>query len=91
MSETHKRNNIQPAHYHSGSGDPRFDLIESWFQTLPWEQFRGVMKANIIKYVTRYDMKNGDEDLFKATEYVERLLSYEVRHMEEVRTAAEGH
>lgn len=32
------------------------------------------MQGNVIKYVTRYKEKNGKEDLFKAMEYIERMI-----------------
>jgi|TARA_R110001583_G_scaffold54212_1_gene166308 hypothetical protein len=32
------------------------------------------MQGNIIKYVTRYKMKNGLEDLKKAEWYLQRLI-----------------
>lgn len=32
------------------------------------------MQGNVIKYVTRYKEKNGKEDLFKAMEYIERII-----------------
>ena len=34
---------------------------------------RGFYKGNVIKYVTRYQNKNGKEDLEKAQTYLERL------------------
>ena len=41
-------------------------------------EFRGAMKANIIKYLWRYEHKNGLEDLKKARFYLERMIaSYE--------------
>lgn len=32
------------------------------------------MQGNVIKYVTRYKEKNGKEDLYKAIEYIERII-----------------
>ena len=32
------------------------------------------MQGNVIKYVTRYKEKNGKEDLFKAMEYIDRII-----------------
>jgi hypothetical protein len=34
----------------------------------------GYLEGNIIKYVTRYKLKNGKEDLLKAKAYLERLI-----------------
>ena len=32
------------------------------------------LEGNVVKYVTRYRMKNGLEDLLKAQWYLERLI-----------------
>lgn len=32
------------------------------------------MQGNVIKYVTRYKEKNGKEDLYKAIEYIKRII-----------------
>lgn len=34
----------------------------------------GFLEGNVIKYVTRYQLKNGLEDLLKARQYLERLI-----------------
>ena len=34
----------------------------------------GYLEGNIIKYVTRYKEKNGIEDLYKAKQYLDRLI-----------------
>ena len=36
--------------------------------------FRGFLKGNVMKYVFRYEQKNGVEDLQKARWYLERLI-----------------
>lgn len=33
------------------------------------------MQGNVIKYVTRYKEKNGKEDLLKAKEYIDRMIT----------------
>ena len=70
---------IEPDYYDNGTDGT--DLIEMLYRTLPFEQFRGAMKINIIKYTTRYDRKNGLEDLKKAHTYLDRLRDYEYRHL----------
>lgn len=70
---------IKPSHYARGAGGATFDVIEALYQVLPWEQFKGYMKGNIIKYTVRYDDKNGTEDVEKAAEYNRRLMAYELR------------
>lgn len=69
---------IEPDYYHNGTDG--VDTIEMLYRTIPFEQFRGFMKGNVIKYVTRYDRKNGPEDLKKAHTYLDRLRDYEERH-----------
>ena len=69
---------IEPDYYHNGTDGA--DTIEMIYRTFPFEQFRGFMKGNVIKYVTRYDRKNGPEDLIKAHTYLDRLRDYEERH-----------
>lgn len=64
---------VKPSHYQSGN----VDVIEALYQMMPLDQFRGFMKGNVVKYITRYENKNGVEDLKKATEYVRRLQEYE--------------
>ena len=70
---------IEPDYYHNGTDG--VDTIEMLYRTIPFEQFRGFMKGNVIKYVTRYDRKNGPEDLIKAHTYLDRLRDYEDQHL----------
>jgi hypothetical protein len=37
----------------------------------------GFAEGNIVKYVTRYKMKGGVEDLNKAKHYIEMLIEHE--------------
>ena len=48
--------------------------IETWDYIL--SHHLGYLEGNIIKYVTRYDKKNGLEDLYKAKHYLEKLIEY---------------
>lgn len=66
-------NTIKPNHYHTGE----IDLIESWYRTYSWENFVSIMESHIDKYVKRHTMKNGVEDLNKASEFLKRLIAYE--------------
>jgi hypothetical protein len=45
------------------------------------ESFKGFLKGNCIKYLWRYQHKNGAEDLKKAQWYLSRLI--EIREGEE--------
>jgi hypothetical protein len=63
-------NNIDsPQHYTSGD----IECIDAIKAALTKEEFRGYVKGNIVKYVWRERLKNGDEDLKKAFKYFEFL------------------
>lgn len=61
-----------PGHYTSGKIEV-IDIIED--QLTP-EEYRGYIKGQVIKYITRERHKNGDEDLKKAHWYLTRYLEY---------------
>lgn len=60
----------QPAHYTSGG----IECIDYLRFTLPKEQFRGFLRGNIVKYMHRFDKKNGVQDLKKARQYLDWLI-----------------
>lgn len=60
-----------PSHYTSGSIET-IDYLES---VLTEEEFRGFCKGNVLKYVSRERLKNGNQDLEKAAWYLNRLTS----------------
>jgi hypothetical protein len=60
-----------PAHYTSG-GVECIDAIEA---SMTLEAFKGYLKGNCIKYLYRYENKNGLEDLKKCLWYLKRLIS----------------
>ena len=60
-----------PAHYTKGQYEV-VDVIKDW---LTPEEFRGYIKGNTIKYVSRERYKNGDEDLFKTIFYLNYLMN----------------
>lgn len=43
------------------------------------EEFRGAMRFNIIKYVSRFHLKDGVKDLRKARDYLTWLIEHEER------------
>ena len=57
----------RPKHYVARGGIEPFDFIHS--------NQLGFAIGNIIKYVVRYEEKNGVEDLEKARWYLDRLIS----------------
>jgi len=61
-----------PFHYtHSGS----VECIEAIESSMGAEAYKGFLKANVIKYVWRYEHKKGLEDLQKAQWYLARLIA----------------
>ena len=64
-------NAINPAHYQKG-GVECIDAIEA---SMSKEAFKGFLKGNCIKYIYRYENKNGVEDLKKAEWYLLRLIA----------------
>lgn len=64
---------IRPAYYHAGD----IDVIKFAEANFPKEELRGFYRINILKYVTRYDKKNGIEDLEKAEFYRNKLRELE--------------
>lgn len=66
--QTHDAVN-HPSHYTTG-GIECIDYIQ---EKLTPEEFRGYIKGNVIKYLTREQHKNGDEDIRKAQWYLNRL------------------
>lgn len=56
----------RPKHYTEG-GIECYDFIESWDMSFP--------QGNVIKYVTRYKLKGGVEDLKKARWYLDKLIA----------------
>ena len=61
-----------PQHYTNGKIEC-IDAIES--ATAELAGIEAVCVGNVIKYVWRFKMKNGTEDLMKAKWYLERLIA----------------
>ena len=60
-----------PSHYTEG----KIECIEYIEDKLTDEEYRGYIKGNVLKYITREKHKNGDEDLKKAKWYLDRLVN----------------
>lgn len=58
-----------PSHYNDG-GVECIDAIEA---SMTPEEFIGFLKGNVIKYLWRYRLKNGLQDLKKADWYLTKL------------------
>jgi hypothetical protein len=60
---------INPSHYKQGG----IECIEAIKSALG-EGFPDYLRGNVMKYLWRYDKKNGVEDLKKARWYLDRLI-----------------
>ena len=71
MEELNKEgDNINhPSHYKQFSRE----VIDTMQGVSTPEEFKGYLKLNAIKYLSRYQGKNGVEDLKKATWYISKL------------------
>lgn len=61
---------INPNHYKTG-GIETIDYIRAKSTR---EQYKGYLLGNVIKYISRYQDKNGTEDLKKAEWYLQKLI-----------------
>lgn len=66
---------LKPHYYHAGS----IDVIRYAEENFSPEELKGFYRLNVFKYVTRYDKKNGVEDLQKANDYLQKLVELEKR------------
>lgn len=62
-----------PSHYNTG----KMETIIVLENSLTDEEYKGFLKGNIIKYLHRYEHKNGIEDLNKANWYLNELKRFE--------------
>lgn len=70
MPESSKRDNVNhPKHYCKGG----LECIEVIKAQLTKEQYQGYLYGNVLKYMWRWQDKNGLEDLRKAAKYLEWL------------------
>jgi len=60
-----------PTHYTS----TKIETNEIIRDKLSAEAFEGFCIGNVLKYVTRYKLKNGLEDLKKARWYLDKIIS----------------
>ena len=66
----------RPIHYENSS---EIDVID--FCNIYKLDF---IEGNIIKYIVRYKLKNGVEDLYKANDYLDRLIEREYNSVEKI-------
>lgn len=60
-----------PSHYADGNGIECIEAIEACMGIYA---FKGFLRGNCMKYLWRYEQKNGLEDLRKCKWYLERLI-----------------
>lgn len=60
-----------PAHYTQGG----IECIDALRASMSQDEYRGFLKGNVMKYLWRYQHKNGYEDLQKARWYLDKLIS----------------
>lgn len=60
----------KPKHYNQGG----IECIQAIEASMTKEQFIGYLKGNILKYMWRFEDKNGIEDLKKAQWYQNYLI-----------------
>lgn len=65
-------NIISPNHYISDKGFEVFDVQEAYINDL--KGMAASYWCNVVKYILRFQMKNGVEDLKKAKYYLEKLI-----------------
>ena len=68
-------NIIRPNHYASDKGFEVFDVQEAFIHEL--KGMPASYWCNIVKYILRFQKKNGVEDLKKAKYYLEKLIEEE--------------
>lgn len=70
-------NNVnKSSHYQDKNGK---DLYQKWYEEHDIQTFRAVMRAVAERYISRYEKKNGIEDLREGIYTLERLREYEER------------
>ena len=71
--EKSEKDNINTNHYVFGG----IETIEYLKAKLTPEEYRGFLKGNVLKYVSREAEKNGLEDLKKDKWYLDKLIEFE--------------
>jgi hypothetical protein len=62
-----------PSHYHAGRS---IDPLGVMKETFTGAEYEGFLKGNALKYIMRYQSKNGVQDLKKAIDYINRIIAY---------------
>lgn len=67
-------NNFDPINKPKHYTNSNYETINIIADKLTPEQYEGFLIGNVLKYTTRYQEKNGVEDLRKANWYLTRLI-----------------
>lgn len=78
------KDNINPQHYKNGTRG--IETIDTIIELLSKEGFFNYCVGNIIKYVSRYEYKNGLEDLRKAKWYSEIIIKKLFEDVDELKS-----
>ena len=70
-----KDNVVSPNHYVTDKGFEVFDVQEAFIHEL--KGMAASYWCNVVKYILRFQRKNGVEDLKKARYYLEKLIEEE--------------
>jgi hypothetical protein len=70
-----KNNITSPSHYVTDKGFEVFDVQEAFIQEL--KGMAASYWCNVVKYILRFQRKNGVEDLKKARYYLDKLIKEE--------------
>ena len=65
-----ENDSINPSHYVFGG----IETIEYLNAKLTPAEYRGFLKGNVLKYISRESEKNGLEDLKKSKWYLDKLI-----------------
>jgi len=71
----------KPTHYQG-----TIEAIDAIEASMPLQQQMGYLKGNVMKYIIRWDRKNGLEDLQKAQWYLNRMIDKQEKHENQKRT-----
>lgn len=73
-----------PKHYELDGlgGYTSMQVIKAFLNTMGLTGYKAFLAGNIFKYVFRYPRKNGIQDLYKAKDYIERLIQSEEEDQE---------
>jgi hypothetical protein len=68
---------LNPSHYHHGG----LDVFTIMDKNMP-HMLEGFYFGNVLKYIMRYEHKNGVEDLRKARRYLDELIAIKTKDLD---------